>query len=133
MTTLVPLSAKDELAAAASRPAPGTGLVQKRTKRLVQNNTSGMITTNLNSATTMVLSKRTTSPSNPLALLTTPGPGKTAAKYRRRDAIFAQGDPAHAIHYVQDGKIKLTVVSPHGKEAVIAVLGPGTFLGARNA
>src|SRR5438045_2983851 len=77
----------------------------------------------------MVLAKRTTSPSNPLTILTTPGPGRTAAKYRRRDAIFAQGDPSHAIHYVQDGKIKLTVVSPHGKEAVIAVLGPGTFLG----
>jgi CRP/FNR family cyclic AMP-dependent transcriptional regulator len=77
----------------------------------------------------MVLGTRNTFLSNPLTLLTTAGPGRTAAKYRRRDAIFAQGDPARAIYYIQDGKVKLTVVSPHGKEAVIAVLGPGTFLG----
>jgi CRP-like cAMP-binding protein len=43
--------------------------------------------------------------------------------------IFRQGDPAHAVLYVQKGRVKLTVVSKQGKEAVVALLGPAEFFG----
>jgi CRP-like cAMP-binding protein len=43
--------------------------------------------------------------------------------------VFAQSDPADAIFYIQKGKLKLTVVSNNGKEAVVALLGAGDFLG----
>jgi CRP-like cAMP-binding protein len=43
--------------------------------------------------------------------------------------LFSQGDPADAIFYVQKGRVKLTVISKHGKEAVIAILGTGDFFG----
>src|SRR5512132_1878466 len=43
--------------------------------------------------------------------------------------VFSQGDPANAVFYIQKGKIKLNVVSNNGKEAVIALLGTGDFLG----
>ncbi len=46
-----------------------------------------------------------------------------------RSATFSQGDPAEAVFYVQTGKVKIVVVSEHWKEAVVAVLGAGAFLG----
>ena len=55
--------------------------------------------------------------------------GKPVAEYRKGQRIFAQGDVANTIFYAQRGKIKLTVVSNHGKEAVIAILGEGDFFG----
>src|SRR4029077_9137018 len=51
------------------------------------------------------------------------------SKYRRDQVIFSQGQIADAVFYIQQGKVKLTVVSEHGKEAVIAILGPGQFFG----
>jgi CRP/FNR family cyclic AMP-dependent transcriptional regulator len=50
-------------------------------------------------------------------------------RYRKNQAIFAQGDRADSVFYVQTGEIKLTVVSPRGKSAIIAVLRAGDFLG----
>jgi CRP-like cAMP-binding protein len=61
--------------------------------------------------------------------LTKVGNGKTIREYRAKQVVFAQGDPADAVFYVQDGKVKLTVLSTHGKQAVIAMLGPGDFFG----
>src|SRR3984885_12263624 len=61
--------------------------------------------------------------------LTKANGGKTINAYRRNQRIFAQGDPADAIFYIQKGKVKLTVVSRRGKEAVIALLGEGDFFG----
>jgi CRP/FNR family cyclic AMP-dependent transcriptional regulator len=55
--------------------------------------------------------------------------GSTISAYRQNQLIFSQGDPADAIFYIHEGKVKLTVVSNAGKEAVIAILGPGDFLG----
>jgi CRP/FNR family cyclic AMP-dependent transcriptional regulator len=55
--------------------------------------------------------------------------GKTIGSYRTNDRIFAQGDPADAIFYIQKGKVKLSVVSKQGKEAVIALLGESDFFG----
>ena len=50
-------------------------------------------------------------------------------EFRKKDAIFAQGEAANAIFYIHDGRVKLTVVSQQGKEATIGMLGPGDFFG----
>ena len=55
--------------------------------------------------------------------------GRSVASYRRKQVIFAQGDPADAVFYVQKGRVKLTVVSKQGKEAVVALLGAEEFFG----
>ena len=55
------------------------------------------------------------------------GPGQTVLQYRKKQLIYAQGDPAHAVFYVQKGRVKLSVVSPRGKCAVVAMVGPGEF------
>jgi CRP/FNR family cyclic AMP-dependent transcriptional regulator len=57
------------------------------------------------------------------------GEGRTAADYEKNQVVFSQGDPANAVFYIQKGKVKLTVVSNHGKEAVIAILTAGDFFG----
>ena len=57
------------------------------------------------------------------------GKGRTIAKYRKNQLIFSQGDPADAVFYIQKGKLKVTVVSDRGKEAVAAILGPDEFFG----
>jgi CRP-like cAMP-binding protein len=49
--------------------------------------------------------------------------------YRRRTAVFSQGDPADSVFYILEGKIKLTVVSKEGKEAIVALLDSGNFFG----
>src|ERR1041385_3663009 len=55
--------------------------------------------------------------------------GKTITEYRRNDRIFRQGDTADAIFCIRTGKVKLTVISKQGKEAVVAILGQGDFFG----
>jgi CRP/FNR family cyclic AMP-dependent transcriptional regulator len=55
--------------------------------------------------------------------------GRSVAPYRRKQVIFAQGDPADAVLYVQKGRVKLAVVSKQGKEAVVALLGADEFFG----
>ena len=55
--------------------------------------------------------------------------GRTLADYLKNCKVFLQGDQADAIFYIQKGKIKLTVVSKQGKEAVVAILGSGDFFG----
>jgi CRP/FNR family transcriptional regulator, cyclic AMP receptor protein len=57
------------------------------------------------------------------------GVGRTSVAYARGELVFSQGDPADSIHYIQKGKVKLSVVSKSGKEAVIALLEPGHFFG----
>jgi CRP/FNR family cyclic AMP-dependent transcriptional regulator len=66
---------------------------------------------------------------NPELFLAKVGEGRTIAEYPKDQMVFSQGDPANAVFYIQKGKVKLTVVSHAGKEAVIAILGPGDFLG----
>jgi CRP/FNR family transcriptional regulator, cyclic AMP receptor protein len=63
------------------------------------------------------------------SFLAAAGKGRTLADYPKDHQVFLQGDPADAIFYVQRGKIKLTVVSKQGKEAVVALLGAGDFFG----
>jgi CRP-like cAMP-binding protein len=57
------------------------------------------------------------------------GVGRSTAKYSGKDTIFTQGDPASSVLYIQEGAVKLTVINESGKEAVLAVLGPGDFFG----
>src|ERR1051325_6666149 len=54
---------------------------------------------------------------------------KTVANHVESEVIFSQGDPADTIYYIHKGKVKLTVLSRQGKEAVIAILGVGDFFG----
>ncbi len=61
--------------------------------------------------------------------LTKANGGRTMADYSESGVIFSQGDPADAVFYIQKGKVKLTVLSRQGKEAVVAILGAGDFFG----
>ena len=64
---------------------------------------------------------------DPKKFLAKVGEGKTVSSYRKDQIVFSQGDPADAVFYIQQGKVKLTVVSEQGKEAVVAIVGPGLF------
>src|ERR1700733_702121 len=55
--------------------------------------------------------------------------GQSIGKFRKDEVVFSQGDPADAVFYIQKGKVKLTVVSEQGKEAVVAILGADDFFG----
>lgn len=68
-------------------------------------------------------------PFNPKTFLTKIGSGKTSLTFPKKEVIFSQGDGSDAVFYLQTGKVKLTVVSQQGKEAIIAILGPGAFFG----
>src|SRR5947207_14630681 len=57
------------------------------------------------------------------------GPARKVVKYRRGQVVFSQGDPGNDIRYIQEGAIKLSVLSRIGKEAVVAMLAPGDFFG----
>ena len=72
--------------------------------------------------------KRVKASFDPKTFLAKVGEGKTISKYRKDQIVFSQGQIADAVFYIQHGKIKLTVVSEQGKEAVVAILGPGHFL-----
>ena len=63
------------------------------------------------------------------AFLDSAGLGRKVAKFQGKGTVFAQGDPAKNVLYIQEGGVKLTVVNESGKEAVVAVLGPGDFFG----
>jgi CRP/FNR family transcriptional regulator, cyclic AMP receptor protein len=75
------------------------------------------------------VARKTKTSLDPKKFLAIVGEGKTIEKYRKGQAVFAQGGPADAVFYIQKGKLKLTVVSEQGKEAVVAILGPGSFFG----
>jgi CRP/FNR family cyclic AMP-dependent transcriptional regulator len=66
---------------------------------------------------------------NPKTFLANVGEGKTISKYRNDQIIFSQGQVADAVFYIQQGKVKLTVISKQGKEAVVGILGAGQFFG----
>jgi len=66
---------------------------------------------------------------DPQVFLATVGLKRTITQYRPGHKIFSQGDPSNAVFYIQKGRVKLTIISKQGKEAVIAILGAGDFLG----
>jgi len=66
---------------------------------------------------------------NPQTFLSKVGTGKTTLPSPKKQVLFSQGDAADAVFYIQGGKVKLTVVSQQGREAVVAILEQGSFFG----
>ena len=63
-------------------------------------------------------------PFDPKAFLASLDGGRTISQYRKDQTVFSQGSSADAVFYIRSGKVKVTVVSEQGKEAVVAILGP---------
>ena len=61
--------------------------------------------------------------------LDTAGAARHIVRFRRSEKIYSQGEPAESVNYIQEGGVRLSVISEGGKEAVVAVLGPGDFFG----
>src|SRR6266571_6958517 len=57
------------------------------------------------------------------------GIARKIVEYRQAEVIFTQGDPCEHVLYIQNGGVKLSVLSKTGREAVVAILGPGEFFG----
>ena len=68
-------------------------------------------------------------PFDPKVFLATVNGGRSISKYRKDETVFSQSSSADAVFYIQKGKVKITVVSEQGKEAVVAILGPDEFCG----
>jgi len=66
---------------------------------------------------------------DPQSFLSTIGSGKTLLVAKKNQTLFSQGDAADAVFYIQSGRVKLSVLSGQGKEAVVAILEQGSFLG----
>jgi CRP/FNR family cyclic AMP-dependent transcriptional regulator len=66
---------------------------------------------------------------DPKIFLAKVGAGKEVLEFHKNQSVFQQGDVADKVFYIQKGKVKLTVLSEQGKEAVIAILEPGQFFG----
>jgi len=78
------------------------------------------------------VAKKKPQPSVPfdlISFLESAGISRAVAKYARSAVVFSQGDPATQVYYLQQGSIKLSVLSRTGKEAVVAMLVPGDFFG----
>jgi CRP/FNR family transcriptional regulator, cyclic AMP receptor protein len=76
-----------------------------------------------------ILVKKSKTKFDPKIFLAKVGAGKTISHYRKGQIVFSQGEVADAVFYILQGKVKLTVVSEQGKEAVVAILEPGHFFG----
>jgi CRP-like cAMP-binding protein len=63
------------------------------------------------------------------AFLDSAGVARKVVEYRRSEKIYSQGDPTKGVKYIQKGTVKLSVINDVGKEAVVAILGPGDFFG----
>ena len=66
---------------------------------------------------------------NPKIFLAKVGEGRSMRTYRKGGIVFSQGDPANEVFYIQKGKVKITVISEQGKEAVVAILEGDEFFG----
>ena len=66
---------------------------------------------------------------DPKEFLAQVGEGKTILEFRKDEVVFAQGDVASTIFYIQKGRVKVVVISEQGKEAVVGILEPGQFFG----
>ncbi len=82
-----------------------------------------------NSSRKSVASKTALQPFDVEDYLSQTGGSRRIAKYKKGQALFSQDDPCNEVWYIQTGNAKLTIVNPQGKEAVLAILGPGDFLG----
>ncbi len=68
-------------------------------------------------------------PFDPKNYLAEPGKGRSTSKYRKNETVFSQGSIADCVFYIHKGRVKITVVSEHRKEAVVAILGKDEFCG----
>jgi CRP/FNR family transcriptional regulator, cyclic AMP receptor protein len=68
-------------------------------------------------------------PFDPKVFLSKVGRGRTVSDYPKNQIVYSQGAPADSVFYIQAGKVKITVLSEQGKEAVVAILEPGDFFG----
>ena len=75
------------------------------------------------------MNRKAKPPFDPKVFLSKVNGGRAISEYRKDKIIFRQGDPSDAVFYIQSGKVKTTVVSEEGKEAVVALLGTGDFFG----
>jgi CRP/FNR family transcriptional regulator, cyclic AMP receptor protein len=73
--------------------------------------------------------KTTRASFDPKLFLSKVGEGKTILEYRKDQIVFAQGDVADTVFYIQKGRVKVVVISEQGKEAVVGILEPGQFFG----
>src|SRR5213594_2319261 len=78
---------------------------------------------------TPVVSAKKLSKFDPKTFLSTLDGGRKIATFAKKETIFSQGDSSDAVFYIQEGKVKLTVVSKIGKEATIGILNEGDFFG----
>jgi CRP/FNR family transcriptional regulator, cyclic AMP receptor protein len=72
---------------------------------------------------------KASAPFDPKSFLAKVGEGRSIGNYAKDQVVFSQGEPADAVFYLQEGKVKITVVSEQGKEAVVAILGSDDFFG----
>jgi CRP/FNR family transcriptional regulator, cyclic AMP receptor protein len=68
---------------------------------------------------------------DPGSVLTGYGPGQLRSRFAPGDSVYEQGDPGDAVYFIENGWIKMANVSGDGREAVVALRGPGEFVGAR--
>jgi CRP/FNR family cyclic AMP-dependent transcriptional regulator len=68
-------------------------------------------------------------PFDPKVFLSVFSDGLTIRAYKEKEIVFRQGDPCDAVFFIQQGRVKVSVLSSHGKEAVVAVHGPDDFFG----
>jgi CRP/FNR family transcriptional regulator, cyclic AMP receptor protein len=78
---------------------------------------------------TPVVTAKKLSKFDPKTFLSTIDGGRNIEAFSAKQTIFAQGDPSDAVFYIQEGEVRLTVVSKTGKEAIIGVLNEGSFFG----
>jgi CRP/FNR family transcriptional regulator, cyclic AMP receptor protein len=75
------------------------------------------------------MARRKERPFDAQGFLGSAGLGKRVVVYARREVIFSQGDPCDSVMFVRSGGVVLSIISHSGKEAIVATLGPGDFLG----
>jgi CRP-like cAMP-binding protein len=75
------------------------------------------------------MTRKQTLPFDPKTFLSKVNGGRTITKYRKDQIVYAQGDPADSVFYIQSGKVKKVVISEQGKEAVIGLFGTDDFFG----
>ena len=75
------------------------------------------------------MAKKSKSKFDPEAFLAKADGGVTISKYGKGQVVFTQGDPADSVFYIREGRVKIAVLSAQGKEAVVALLKAGDFIG----
>jgi CRP-like cAMP-binding protein len=75
------------------------------------------------------MAKKTKTTFNPSTFLAATGKGRSTTKYAKDQPIFAQGERAEAVFYILKGRLRVSVVSDRGKEAIVSLLGPDEFFG----